>query len=99
MAINVNIYQILWNVFHTIKPLTVRVSIYQGLLNYNTWDNKLVGWLRDKKFHDIAILEDGELKQFSERSPDLWNNNKMNNPFKKVADGNEFNSTGITFKH
>ena len=77
----------------------VRVSLYQDLLNYNTWDNKLVGWLKDKKFQDIAILEDAELKQFCERSPDLWNNNAMNNPFKRVKEGNEFEYKEITFKH
>ena len=77
----------------------MRVSLYQELLNYNTWDNKLVGWLKDRKFKDIAILEDAELKYFSERSPDLWNNNLMNNPFKKVREGNEFEQIGITFKH
>ena len=76
----------------------VRVNIYQDLLNYNTWDNKLVGWLKDAKFHDIAILEDGDLCKFSERSPDLWNNSRMNNPFKKIKEGNEFEETGIAFK-
>ena len=69
------------------------------MLHFNTWDSRLVGWLKDDKFKDIAILEDAELKNYSERSPNLWNNDKMNNPFKKVSAGNEFNQSGITFKH
>ena len=30
--------------------------------------------------------------------PNLWNNDKMNNPFKKVKEGNEFEELGIAFK-
>ena len=72
--------------------------MYEKLINFNTWDSRLVGWLADAKFKDIAILEDGDLKMYSERSPSLWNNDRMNNPFKKVKAGKEFNFLGITFK-
>ena len=67
-------------------------------MNFNTWDSRLVGWLADQKFKDVAILEDGDLKNYSERSPSLWNNDKLNNPFKKIEPGNEFCALGITFK-
>ena len=66
---------------------------------YNTWDSTLVGWLEDDKFKDIAILEDADLKNYSERSPNPWNDNDMNNPFQMVSPGNLFEDIGITFKH
>ena len=55
--------------------------------------------MNDEKYRDVAILEDGDLKQFSIQSPNPWNNDKMNNPFKRINAGNNFEDLGISFKH
>ena len=59
----------------------------------------MVGWLTDDKFKNIAILEDKDVRDYSERSPTPWINTSMNNPFKNIAAGDEFITQGITFKH
>ena len=88
-------YNVSPTIYHLFK---VRVSLYQDLLHFNTCDTRLVGWLKNEKFKDIAILEDADLKQYSERSPNMWNNGAMNNPCKKVIAGHEFRQIEITFK-
>ena len=59
----------------------------------------MVGWLSDEKYRDIAILEDKNVGEYSERSPTPWINTAMNNPFKEIAEGDEFIALDITFKH
>ena len=59
----------------------------------------MIGWLTDENFGDIAILEDKNVRDYSERSPTPWINTAMNNPFKEITAGDEFIQQGITFKH